>query len=381
MKTILNKALILLSIIFAVSSCKSDDMNFKDVAVSPVNKLYEPADNKQVQLLNSATAALFFEWEASKAEDSGSPLYEVVFDKEGGNFSNPVYRVVADNGGVANYATITHKTLNKIAALAGVEAQESGTLIWTVVASRGINGVTARESKKVTIIRLAGFAEIPEQVYITGEASEAGTNLTDAIPFRLMKQGEFEIFTQLTAGKSYKFVNNRSGSPRTFFIDGVTLKEGGEMNADVTGIYRINLDYNIAVATITKVNKFEFFMCTPEQRVVLNYQGKGIWKGENIVPDFTTNWSDDRYAFRMSVTGADGNTTDQVWGSESINNNPPNSSSAPSYFYLFYRPAEMITDSRWSFSYKFPARNPITVDVIATLNAEGANYSHKIINK
>ena len=33
---------------------------------------------------SSASASLFFEWESAKAEDSGAPLYEVVFDKEGG---------------------------------------------------------------------------------------------------------------------------------------------------------------------------------------------------------------------------------------------------------------------------------------------------------
>lgn len=101
---------------------------------------------------SSASASLFFEWESAKAEDSGAPLYEVVFDKEGGDFSKPIYKVLSDNGGSLSYATISHKTLNKVGAAAGLNSGETGTLVWTVMASRGLNSVMAKESKKLTIL-------------------------------------------------------------------------------------------------------------------------------------------------------------------------------------------------------------------------------------
>ena len=88
-------------------------MEYKDSKVSSVNQLYEPTDGKEVVLQSSASASLFFEWESAKAEDSGAPLYEVVFDKEGGDFSKPIYKVLSDNGGSLSYATISHKTLNQ----------------------------------------------------------------------------------------------------------------------------------------------------------------------------------------------------------------------------------------------------------------------------
>ena len=40
----------------------------------------------------------------------------MVFDKEGGDFSKPIYKVLSDNGGSLSYATISHKTLNKVGA-------------------------------------------------------------------------------------------------------------------------------------------------------------------------------------------------------------------------------------------------------------------------
>ena len=155
----------------------TEDMEYKDSNVSSVNQLYEPTDGKEVVLQSSASASLFFEWEAAKAEDSGSPLYEVVFDKEGGDFSKPIYRSLQDNGGSLSYATISHKTLNKVGEFAGLASGETGTLIWTVVASRGLNSVIAKESKKLTITRLLGFEEIPAQIYLTGSATEGGMDV------------------------------------------------------------------------------------------------------------------------------------------------------------------------------------------------------------
>ena len=118
--------------------------SLQTIEQSSVNQLYEPTDGKEVVLQSSASASLFFEWESAKAEDSGAPLYEVVFDKEGGDFSKPIYKVLSDNGGSLSYATISHKTLNKVGAAAGLNSGETGTLVWTVMASRGLNSVMWR---------------------------------------------------------------------------------------------------------------------------------------------------------------------------------------------------------------------------------------------
>lgn len=105
MKTIFSTIALFSAVLFA-TSC-TEDMEYKDSKVSSVNQLYEPTDGKEVVLQSSASASLFFEWESAKAEDSGAPLYEVVFDKEGGDFSKPIYKVLSDNGGSLSYATIS----------------------------------------------------------------------------------------------------------------------------------------------------------------------------------------------------------------------------------------------------------------------------------
>ena len=85
MKTKITKVVALFTTLAIIFSC-TEDMEYRDTAVSPVNQLYEPISGKSVELVASATASLFFEWEAAKAEDSGSPLYEIVSTKKGETF-------------------------------------------------------------------------------------------------------------------------------------------------------------------------------------------------------------------------------------------------------------------------------------------------------
>src|SRR5690606_20580565 len=125
----------------AFTACKTDDMEYTDVEVTPVNNLYEPLDNKAVKLVSSNSASLFFEWEQARAQDGGAAQYEIAFDKVDGDFSNPIYKVISNNKGFANNAYVTHKALNTVASLAGISPGETGEVKWTVISSRGINQV------------------------------------------------------------------------------------------------------------------------------------------------------------------------------------------------------------------------------------------------
>ena len=181
MKTIFSTIALFSAVLFA-TSC-TEDMEYKDSKVSSVNQLYEPTDGKEVVLQSSASASLFFEMESAKAE------------------------VLSDNGGSLSYATISHKTLNKVGAAAGLNSGETGTLVWTVMASRGLNSVMAKESKKLTITRLVGFEEIPAQLYLTGSATEGGMDASKAVACASPEKDKFEVFTKLEGGKTYKLVD------------------------------------------------------------------------------------------------------------------------------------------------------------------------------
>src|SRR5690554_1877621 len=237
MKNIFTRLLLIPTLVALVfSACDSEGV-VRDLGVTPVQKLYEPDNGKSVELQPQGT--LFFEWEPALAEDGGNPLYEVVFDREEGDFSDPIAFLVSDNNGMESHVTLTHKQINRVAATAGMEAEEQGTLKWTVYASKGYMPAKAVETRTLTVTRLAGFADIPEEVYITGEATEGGANVSDALPLRMNAEGEFEIYTKLLAGVPFHFTDEPSEGGRVFSAEEGLLYEEGSGSVEQEGVYRI----------------------------------------------------------------------------------------------------------------------------------------------
>lgn len=379
MKTIFRNISLLMSIAFAFAACSTDDMNYKDATVTAVKALYEPTDNRTVKLLSSASASLYFEWEAVRVEDSGAAQYEVLFDKVGGDFSEPIYIVVSDNTGFTNAATITHKVLNKIATKAGIASGETGNISWKVASSRGINRVLSDESRTLTITSLSGFTEIPDEVFITGEGSEAGTSLGDAIPFKLVAPGEFEIYTKLEAGKSYHFVDRQSGSPRIFYTDNNTaLKEAeaeGAITPAKTGIYRIELDFNVATIAYTQITKMSLFFSPSNANLWdMEYQGKGIWEGTGKVEFKQEGWGrDQRYKIQMETINKGGDAETAQWG-PTISGLDSAPTGSDDYFFIQLAPSVTQWDNKWKFADQFDGAN-----TTITIYLQGdSQYRHEV---
>lgn len=378
MKTIYKFLSLILIVSLTLVSCGTDDMNYSDAQVTAVKKLYEPTDNRSVKLISSATASLYFEWEAVKVEDSGSALYEVIFDKSGGDFSNPVYRVVADNGGYVNAATISHKTLNSIATKAGIGIGETGELIWTVVSSRGLNQMMAEEKRSLTVTTLEGFAEIPDEVFITGEATEAGANLADALPLKLTAQGEYEIYTKLEAGKTYFFVDRKSDNARVFYTEnGTKLNESeeGSITPKKTGVYKINLDFNLATISYTEITSLGLFF-SPDNKVLwnLSYKGKGVWEGKGKVTLKQESWGkDERYKFQMETIDASGKAQTMQWG-PTISGLDSRPTGTEDYFFMQLAPSVTQWDNKWKFAVEIDGKEA-TITIYLQGNSQ---YRHEV---
>ena len=307
MKAISITYAMLFSFILTFTACSSDG-EVRDLGVTAVKTLYEPDNGKSVVLQPSASASLYFEWEPSLAEDGGVVLYEVVFDKVDGDFSDPVYISTADNNGGSNHATITHKQLNQIAALAGIESAAQGTLKWTVYASKGIDPVRAEEERTLTLTRLAGFAEVPSQLYITGEATEVGADLDKAMVMKKVADGEFEVFIKLTEGKSFKFVSANTGTPTEYSLNGEKLVEGGSITAAKTGIYKYYIDFNAGSFTSKEVTKVKWFLNWSQKEIELDYQGLGVWALNGYT---VTGLTDSDYM--MEKANVEQWTNNEVW--------------------------------------------------------------------
>jgi hypothetical protein len=390
MKNIGIKLLILSLLTSLFVACDSEGV-VRDYGVTAVQKLYAPDNGKAIVL--HAKGSLTFEWEPALAEDGGNPLYEIIFDKENGDFSVPVAVIAADNNGGDNRATLTHKQINKVAAEAGVESAKQGTLKWTVYSSKGYTPVKAQEERTLTVTRLAGFADIPEQVYITGEATERGTNISDALTLRKNEDGEFEIYTMLKANAPFHFTNGTSEESITYSTstdDGI-LVEGGSSSLTKEGVYRIILDFTTGSATYTLIDGIGFFYSSSNTMLFeLPYIGNGIFQAKNQTVTFKQeSWGkDERYKFRMYVRENAGKSEIQEmeWGTLNPTDSRPTPNSPDSYYYItLVNPSQW--DNKWKLMGNFdgvPANYTIYLQVdkpythsVELSNAQGGNGSEE----
>lgn len=382
MKKIFSVIAVACAALFA-TSCSSD-LEYKDVEVSAVKQLYSPKDNQKVTLIASATASLYFEWASANTSDGYAPLYEVLFDKADGNFEKPIYSLPSDDNGTRSYATISHKVLDKIAALAGAGSGEQVSVKWTVRSTRGLGGKLAEESRALTITRLLGFAEIPVQLYITGEATEGGADLSKAIVCASPEADVFEIFTKLEAGKNYQFVDATSGEARHFFIEGTSIKESTDGakagQVEKTGVYRIVLDFAVASAKMVEITGCAVFFC-PSNGTILDmpYAGNGVWEGKGATPFKQEGWGrDERYKIEMQT--ADGNI---YWGptNSGLDGRPSDDASVDptaDYWFCMEWPFSQW-DNKWKFhgtwDTEVTGNEPTVTLYLNTTNATG-RYTH-----
>lgn len=369
-----------LLLITLFAACDKDERDI-NLNLTPVKTLYAPDDNISVKLQPATGATVVFEWETAKAEDGTLVMYELAFDKEDGDFSQPVYKIVSDGNGIQNKMTLTHKDLNKIADLAGIEALSTGKLKWTAFAYKGTNVVKGETSRIISVERPAGFSVIPSDLYLSGDATEAGADIANAIQMKQTSSGVFEAYTSLKPG-TLKFTDGKNGTPVSYQLEGEFIKEGeGQVSPAATeAAYRIELDFNTASAKLTQITSVEYYFSPNDSYdAQLQYKGGGIWSAENVPIEFKQeSWGrDERYKFRMKGKDGSGQETEEWWGSKNRDNQRATNDSPPDYFYLIKFP----DFNRWDYTFKFPTdADGKNTDIILKF-APGAEYTHEIIIK
>ncbi|MDQ0108764.1 hypothetical protein J2T02_003904 [Chitinophaga terrae (ex Kim and Jung 2007)] len=375
----MQKYLLLIACSIMMFSCKKDDYSL-NTNIQPVAKLTAPLDNKYIKLQPTTSATVSFEWDQARAEDGSLVLYEVAFDKENGDFSNPVAKYASDGGGVQNKLTLSHKDLNSIAGKAGIASLATGKLKWTVLASKGYNIQKAAESKLIEVERPNGFAEIPTDVYLTGEATEAGAELGNALKMKSTAPGVYEIYTSLKNGK-YHFTNRNTGTPTTYSISGTAVKEAGESEQTKgTKVYRIRLDFNNAAANVTEITSIGLWFAPLNKFLFeINYAGHSTWSAKGQPIEFKQeSWGrDERYKFRIATVDADGNAGSEWIGSSNADNSRPTSSTPLSFWEL--RP--IANNDQWNYCYKFAAEADNKNCDINLYFYTDKNYTHEVIVK
>jgi hypothetical protein len=301
-----------------------------DLTVYPVEQFNTPAENASVALSKVAGSSLTFSWQPSSGTGP-TPKYDVVFysDAEG---ANEIGTAPAGNNRYASTATVLHANMESIAAAANIPAEGTGDIWWsvrtTVLTQSGIASIPPR---KLTVTRLPG---IPAAVYITGAASEAGTTLGNAFVMKKTADGIFEIYTKLTSGGTYCFVDRTSGTPRQFSVSGGTaIQEGGATSSSKTAVYKIELNFNTDVATYKEITGVTWYIMWWDREKALDYEGQGVWRKTIAIgaSECTNGNTDSRYKFRMADNSSTNGGKSQ-WVAVISQDVPPTGN--PNYYYI-----------------------------------------------
>lgn len=366
----MKKILLICSALLAMMSCQEDYELNTGFAVP--SELVSPTS---IQLDVTSSVPVVLSWNGGGADDGGIVLYEVLFDKADGDFSNPLAKMKSDQGAMPSLS-VTHAAINTMARNAGIRPDETGTIQWTVNASKG--GVVKRADKvaSISVIRGEGIDNIPSELYLYGSATE--NNGQGGLPFRQVEEGVFQIYTKLSAGK-IALKSATTGEAFGYYIDAASkLKEGNE-EMDVTAsseVVRLTVNFNTLAMTTDKIGTSVrcVWGATYGDIVVLDYTNNGKFVGAgNIMfldpsnpasnpPDWL-GWVEERYYFLANVNGI--NT---CWGrGDDVSAERP-VGGEPASFYSLYE----YTLSQWEHLWKMKGSLDMThATVTIDTNADG----------
>jgi hypothetical protein len=362
--------------VLVVSSCKKDDWGKGlETTITP-GAITAPENNVSIPLDQLSNGVVVFEWQPAKMADYTTPLYKVLFDVQSGDFTKPIYTALAEKSGAQNSVRLSHRDMNRIAHKAGIKRMEKGNIKWTIVTTNGVTADTSKDIHTMELQRSAGYADNPENVFIWGSATEAGTDISKAAKFKKLSDGVFEIYTSLTTG-AYTIIDKITDIPLTFVLGDSLINEGSNATSITTTkkIYRINLDFNTAVHTITEIQEVGlWFSGYNKVTNVLAYDANGIFKAADIPIAWSVQtWGkDERYKFRVVEKAKNGTVTNVFWGSSLKDNVRATPSTAASYFNLKSNDA-----TQWDYAYKFE-KESARADVLVKFHAADV-YTHQVV--
>lgn len=351
----MKKILLASAALIALISCQKYEF---DTNFSAPDTLDSP---ESVNIDLSSTENIILSWTGGGAEDGGVCLYEVLFDIPEGDFSEPLAKMQSDNGGLQQL-TVTQAEMNNIARIAGIQPLGTGSVKWTVAASRGGEVKQSETYAEINVTRPDGIDNVPEHLYLAGEA--AGQD-GQGREFRLMSEGIYRIYTTLSSG-NITLCSSMDDDAIYFYYDESTgsLREGnGETAVEATdenGLARITLDFNARTMDIERIDRTVYYVLGIDgnEYVELEYEGAGRFSYTGLLPYKADYWGagapEERYYFRVNIDG-----TDTYWGRGAgiTDQQPADDESIDFYILHEYTDFNQMWNFAWKLKWDYFDRN------------------------
>src|SRR5690606_37965014 len=263
MKT-LYTILMMFCVLTIASSCDDEDYKL-DPQVVQMGALESPANDEVVAINTTSNDRITFSWSQAKTADGGAVTYRILFDEHGGDFNDPLFSAASDNGGGASTYTASAARLNVIAAQAGIQQLETGSIDWTVEVTSSYLVNQFDTSSTVKLNRPEGLAIYPEYMYIYGSATESASienaiafkEISSEMPHEDIQPGVFESITKLSPGEFFiaNSDNVNAEDMSYYYINEEGKIRGGEEPSSFDmeeGVYRVRMDLSQATISFTE---------------------------------------------------------------------------------------------------------------------------------
>ena len=268
-------------------------------------ELVSPLDKNVLQFDGTKENDVFaFDWtDATSA--SGNITYKFYLDELGGDFSNPLLTLDADNEGADSQLSMTHGEWKSL-----LEQNEiaEGSYSWTAKAiSSDLEWMN--EVSEVYV----EFVNWKKPIYIVGEATTSDWDIDNALEMNFISPNVWSGVFELKAGKEFKFFpekgswDNGIGSDRFDNFIGCSDADGNIANTGtVDGFYFVIVDLNSKTITVSDSPKIlggsVIADWSPSNAIPMQMVELGIYDtyqyitadggGFKFVPT-TTNWDGD----------------------------------------------------------------------------------------
>lgn len=371
----MKKTLLYITFIGLFTACSKD--SYKDVVETAMQPpgLSLPENNFSVVLDRVSNPVLTLTWSRAQTADHTIAYYRLQIDSENGDFTDPVFSSATDSSGIVKRFDLTHQELNVIAASAGIAAGQKGKLKWRVLASNGVISAESAETRMIEVERPEGTVEIPSELYLTGSATENGTDIGAASQFKQTAGGVFEIYTSLSAG-TFHFAGGKTADAHTFIFKDGLISDGSDAASPATTkkVYRIVLDFNTNNYEMTEIRSVGlWFAYHNSVTMELAYDKDGTFQLLDTPITFANaSWGkDERYKFRVVEVDAGGTETVKFLGSMNKNNDKPNNNTPAAWYFLL-----PVDNSQWDYTYKF--RQETASGSIFVKFTNGGQYTHEV---
>lgn len=271
-----------------VVSCQEDD-NMAPIGKWELSQPHLELNSAEITLNEELPNQRFeFSWDPAVSSERYQVRYNIVIDTVGSeDYSTPILSKISEDGGKATTISLTATEIDLALSYAGFPAKEEANLEIAVVATS--MDKQSSHAREISFKRFVTEHQ-PQQLFLSGAATETGSDLTQALPLRVLKDAEgnlidvFEIYTHLEAGEGFKIYSRQQLPAHVYGSDqqGQLAKNAAAINVAESGEYRLRVNLVTETYELLQIDRLsvvgDAIAAGWDGEEALEYAGNGVWE-------------------------------------------------------------------------------------------------------